>query len=471
MSLIQTLIVDLLVLGSFWGLGILIIRAIVPSSSRFERFALGYPLGSGIYSFLLFILGWMGVAINQISTIIVFCFLFLIALVSGDQRSRIRSLRRQTAVDVGLNMSASRREKATWVILWTLIFIGFFISVGRSYSAYDAAAEWAVEGYGISHDGTIFAGLEWGMWGISYPLNTKLQVATFMFFGQEVLPGSKLIYPAYLVSLVLGCYHFLVKHHVNKIFAGLITLFLLTNPVMFIHGTNGYVNVAFTAALILGVLQLISGIMDKKNNRQFLGGLLLAVAVWTRPEGIVFAVTIALAFLIFSRLAGQKFETSRIFIPIMISAIWMLFAWGGVREGQLGNAIKSMLIGITNGDYNLFELYLIPRLFVERAIDPDNWGAFIPVVGLLVIAAWITRAWRKELLYQFMLIVIIVFCAIPMGIYYAVSFEPFNDQFVNVLRRDFDRSFLPAFTAMTMYASILWAEQAPKIVEEDLEIE
>ena len=456
-NVLVALFLDLIVLGSFMALGLVIVKGIAPSLTRMECFALAYPVGSGIYSFSLFLFGWLGLRINKISTIVVYGLLFLLGigyLYLNSHRSIF-----QESVNTEKQLSVQdfpTSEKVIWAVFGLFIVIAFLLSVGRSYSAYDAASEWAVEGYGIALEGSIWAGKTWGMWGISYPLNTKLQVATFKLFGNELLPGSKLLYPTYLLALCLGIYHFWISNHIPKSLAGLGMLFIITNPVMFTHATNGHVNVAFTTSFVLGAIQLIQGIIKQSKGRHILGGVLLAIAAWTRPEGIGFSVATVVILLAISRLNRQRFHFTNSAIPIAVSALWMLFAWNGVSGGQLGNAVRSMLSGISRGDLNLQQLYLIPRIFIERAILPENWGAFLPVVFTLIIIALIANDSWSFSVNWYLLGVVLLTCIIPLGIYYAVSYEPFDDKFIQVLRRDFDRAFLPAFTMLTVYAFNLW---------------
>jgi len=441
--MLTSVLVDLSILAIFILLGLQLARCVAPEADHLLLAGVAFPLGTGIYTWCVFCLAWVGLPLGRGLLACVAA-----ALLIGSVLFR-RAKRRPGGGDakpVEGSISTGMLDRALWGALGVLLLVALALSVGRSYSAYDAAAGWAVKGYGIALEGELDAGREWGLFGLGYPLNIMLQVATFSLFEGETLPGSKLLFPLYLVAVCLGSYRFWRKYGVSSRQALLATAFLATNPVVFLHATNGYANLAFAATLTLGTLLSLEGILEGNGGLQGIGGLLLGIAAWTRPEGIGFSVVVVLGLLLLQALA--RIGTVRV-LPWLVpgAAIvlgWNAFAWRAVMVGHLGETIQAVPSGLTLADGNLFELYLIPRLFLERAISPGNWGLFLPAVltlSLLGLAA--RRSWQRPVILSLFVLSMIV-AAIPVLIYYARSFAPSAD-FQEILRRDFDRAFLPSF--------------------------
>jgi hypothetical protein len=448
--MLTSLLIDLVILATFVLLGLQLARAIAPAADRLLLTSVAFPLGSGIYTWCVFCLAWVGLSIGR--GLMAFVAVALLAgslLLGRITRPRAGA----SALPTRVPARASVPDRLIWGILGALLIAALALSVGRSYSAYDAAAGWAVKGYGMALEGELEAGRVWGLFRLGYPLNIMLQIATFSLFEGEVLPGSKLIFPLYLVAVCLGGYRFWRKYGVPSRPALLATAFLATNPVAFLHATNGYANLAFAATLTIGILLSVEGLLESSGSLLGIGGLLLGIAAWTRPEGIGYYLAVVLGLVLLR--ARARIVSRRALAWLAPGAVivlgWYAFAWKAVMVGHLGETIRAVPSGLTLGDANLLELYLIPRLFLERAISPGNWGLFLPAVlalSLLGLAA--RRSWQRPLMLSLVVLTLIA-AALPVLIYYARAFAPSTD-FQAVLRRDFDRAFLPGFFMLCITA-------------------
>ena len=457
--MLTSLLIDLSILAIFILLGLQLARCIAPGADRLLLTSVAFPLGSGVYTWCVFCLAWIGLPLGRG----LLAFVAAALLVGSVLFRRVsRGPVRGEANLVGGPADAGMRDRALWAALGVLLLVALALSVGRSYSAYDAAAGWAVKGYGIALEGELDAGREWGLFGLGYPLNIMLQVATFSLFEGETLPGSKLLFPMYLVAVSLGSYRFWRKYGVSSRPALLATGFVATNPVVFLHATNGYANLAFAATLTLGTLLNLEGILEDRARIQAIGGLLLGIAAWTRPEGIGFFVAVVLGLFLLWALAGiGTIRALPWLVPGAALALgWNGFAWKALLQSHLGETLQAVPSGLSLSDPNLFELYLIPRLFLERAIDPGNWGLFLPAImalSLLGLAA--RRSWQRPVILSLFVLSMIV-AALPVLIYYARSFAPSAD-FQEILRRDFDRAFLPGFFMLCVTAVLAAAGRTP----------
>src|SRR3989304_4936448 len=126
----------------------------------------------------------------------------------------------------------------------------------------DGIAIWSVKGYGIAAAESIFGARQWGAFGLHYPLNLPLAIAAVRLIDGDVLPGSKIVFALFYLTLVLGCYVFLLRGGMLARVAALGTLLIATTPIVLDHGTNGYANLPMAAYLVLGGLFAIHGMVD-----------------------------------------------------------------------------------------------------------------------------------------------------------------------------------------------------------------
>jgi len=332
-------------------------------------------------------------------------------------------------------------------LFYGLLFLCFlvvaYLSVTRSYSTWDAIGIWGIKGYGIAKEGTIFAGERWGSHGLTYPLNIPLQISFFRLLDGDLSPGSKLIFPMYYISLILGAFHFW-KRKMEWKFAALGALFLASLPILFEHGTIGYANLPFTTYLALGLLQIIDGISNENWREQLLGGLLLGLATWTRPEG-VFLVTFALgAVLIGSR--ALKFGTIQFFavLPpvILIAGIWQVFTVSSGSQGLIGSALKSAGASWTRMEFHPDALYWTARYLARQSLEFKIWGVLVPLI-LLILAINIRKLKPKEFPMPFLLLVAGVVVGGAVVLYYYLA--SFVSDLIYLLGTSVNRTFMPAW--------------------------
>lgn len=423
-------------------LGAAVLTVIDSETSAQEVAGFSFPLGSSVLTFVLFLAGWAGLKIDLRLTLGGAVSLLLISLLV-IRRQRRRRLG-------GLAMAFKDWTHPQGLLLMSLVLlllVAAFIGVGRSYSSYDAAAGWAIKGYGIALQGDVQAAADWGTWGKAYPLNLPLQIGLFEVVGGDGATLSKLIFPIYLGSLLAGCYWFWRRHRVPRTAAILTLLIIATIRLVFYHATIGYANLPFATYLVLGTLLAIEGWEGQRPRLLAISGLMLGSAAWTRAEGLGFValifITLALPHIALRRRLPRGRVLPTVLIPPAVAVPWLLFARQGIAASHLGEAASGFLPRVLAGQLNLFQLYLIPRLFAERAAHPDNMGLFVPVV----LALWIAGVWRARPWEDLPLIQAVttsaVMVLVPIGLFYVRSFTR-PDDFRELLVRSFDRAFLPA---------------------------
>jgi len=436
-------LIDITTLGMITFLGIMLIFIIRGRSDNLEFVSLSFPIGAGVLTLLLFLSSWLGVPYTKTSLIGI-SISFFVVLSCGVILVRSKSGRHKAQADAAPSPSASLGLR---LLFYSVLFLCFivvvYLSVSRSYSTWDAIGIWGIKGYGIAKEGTIFAGERWGSHGLTYPLNIPLQISIFRLLDGDVLPGSKLIFPMYFLSLILGTYRFW-KRHIEWKFAAMGALLLASLPIVFEHGTIGYANLPFTTYLLLGLLHVLDGISDRDGRGQILGGLLLGLATWTRPEGIFLVIFALGAVLIGSR--ALKFGEIRLFAVlspiILIAGIWQGFSASIGSQGLVGSAVQSAWRSWSQAEFHPDALYWTARYLARQSLELKIWGGLVPLI-VLILAVNLRKLKPREFPLPFLLLIAGVMVGGAVALYYYLA--SFVSDLIYLLGTSVNRTFMPAW--------------------------
>lgn len=440
-----------LLLFAVLAIGFLVSRALFSAPGWLEYAAFSFPLGTGLTTFVLFLMSWAGIRLTWVTLTLEVVLL----LAFGILLSRSLTIDRQGG-------STGQRLALGGLLLPFLLGLGIlaaYLSIARSHSTYDVTGGWAVKGYGIALEGTIFAAREWGLWSLAYPLNIPLLHTAFMLVGAESIPLSKLVPTLYSFSLLFIVLRYWQGQGLAAPLAALGILVLATNPLIFLHSTMGFANLPFSCYLIGAILLGLEG-MKKEDRRLLLAaGVILGIGTWTRAEGIGYSLVILLTFLLLGLIEGGRQRAGSVLwivSPVALFGLtWMTFGWRAVGDSHLGVAMRGVLPQMMDGQLNLTQLYLVPRLFLERAVHIENWGLFVPIVlglGTVGIVGYLIHQrpldWGPLLFAGAM-------SAVPVGLFYVRSFTRIED-FRELLIRSFDRAFLPGYYMLVIAAFVIF---------------
>lgn len=449
----------MLLLLAVLAIGIQVGRVLLAEAGWLDLAGLAFPLGSGVTTFALFLMSWAGLPLTWASLTLELVILLALGTFLVDRLAAGMA-----------NADPANAARARRILLPFLLGVGIlaaYLSIARSHSTYDVTGGWAIKGYGIALEGSIFAARDWGLWGLAYPLNIPLLHTAFMLVGAESIPLSKLIPTLYTLSLLFIIFRYWSVRGVATPLIVLGILFVATNPLIFLHSTMGFANLPFACYLLGAILLGLDG-MRRQDRRVLLSaGVLLGLATWTRAEGVGYALVILLTFLLQWLVEGRKSGlgwTPWMAVPVALFALtWMAFGWQAVGDSHLGVAIRGVLPRIREGELNLAELYLVPRLFLQRALGIENWGLFVPIVLGLATVGLVGILLRRRRLPWGPLLFAGATSAVPVGLFYVRSFTRIED-FQELLIRSFDRAFLPGYFMLVAAAVVIfsqgWTEDA-----------
>ncbi len=465
-------VLGLLVIAAFAALGAVIVRLVLGAPDKLALLGLSVPVGGGLFSWFLFMISWAGIPLTALTSVLV--WLLLMAVSVGLLKGGWPRLDVFPCV-----WTPDRNQLERWVRLGGWVAFGLltglatFLSVAHAYGSWDAAAGWAAKGYGIAKEGTIFAGEVWGAWALTYPLNLPLQIAQFQLFGHDLVPLSKVIYPIYLASLGMGAYRFWRLQGVSNILSSLGMIFIITVPHLYLHGTRGYANLPLAAYLVQAVLWGIIGLRRGDRRALLMGGLLLGLGGWTRAEAFTYCLGIVIALWLSFWLAGvRKFNLLWWLVPpLIITGAWLVFGWHWVSADRLGgSAFKNLLTAWHGGDFHLRQLYLIPRLLYDRALELNRWGSLFQVAGALVILRLHTVRPKANTSVFAAFTATALVSAVAVGLFYLQSYS-LGSTFQQVLTESFDRAFFPAAVLMVTTAVRMYSSRAVEPVGESISAE
>lgn len=459
---ILTLLLDLCTLAGIAFIGCLIANLCLKKMSLVQALILSVPLGAGGLSWMIFLLSWAGVPLTRVMVLITFAGVAVVLIALRWLQTRphfsLLSIERPT-----WNWRTVVQKNKWFYIFAGLVILflgsaGLVIAIGRGYSLYDDLAIWGLKGYVMAdHHDILAAGWSSGH-GLAYPLNLSLNVSVFRLISGDLLPGSKFIFFLLPAALFLGIYRFLRHYGVPAWFAILGVLGLLSCPIIYQHSTSGFANLPFTAYLVLGALYSIEGLVEKRYGSLMVGSLLLAFAGWTRPEGIGYAITIALALVIFQWLRKGALNPKATFLWLAaivgIPGIWFIFSFVYVKHDQVGGALQAMSASIRSGSFLLENIGYITRYAIQDLQNISVWGIFLPAAGVILIISLLKIIRRPNPVALLLLPAALITILGPLVLFYVEFFQ--NTDYETFLMVSFARAFFPAavfFTILSVTAA------------------
>lgn len=447
-SLTTAFVIDLVICGLFFYLGFQITSIIFHGHSRHHAVIAGIPIGVGTLTWVIFLASWAGVPLSLGSIVVI--YIALIITVSMAKRFLLTKVHNPgTTFSIQSLLSDDPLPRAafiaTFLLLALLLGMGIVISVGRGYSLYDGIVNWATKGYGIALEGSVYAGQKWGGHHLEYPQNIHIMIAIFKFADGDILPGSKLILPLFHMSLLFGCYIALRGQRVPPTVAliGLLTLFSI--PMIFKHETIGWGNFIFTTYIVLGAIYFSEGIANHKTDRQILGGLLLAFATWTRPEGIVSWAALIIGSTVGLRLLRRRVSLTKwLLLTVLIPASYLFFSSGFLQSGEIGVTLKRFFESFTNGTFSLQPLSFLLGYSWRKLSYVRDWGYILPVViflGIVLVGTLKKRKIEPNILTYIIATGITIL--IPLAIFF-VAYTHKANHYTGFLNMSFNRAMMPA---------------------------
>lgn len=415
-------------------LGFLVVSIILRDEADFlEKVSLSYPLGAGLVTMQMFIIGIMRIP---------FELWYLLPLFIAEIVILSFYLRKLKIVSVPLSFKLSPLVAiiiSISIIKLTTVFLETFF---RPIYAWDAWANWSAGAKLFYHNKGLlldkpeeFLGKGYVLRIISYPLHNPLMqtwIALFAGNFDEVL--VKFWSPLYLLSMSLMLY-WLVKKESNELISSIVLIIFLSSPLLCYHSIEVYADLCLGAYIFFSTISFLYFMNGRKNYLPLIA-LFVAEGLFTKDEAIFFGIPLILSVIIY--LLHQKSFKRSLFslIPVIYILPWYIF--------KISN---SLTIG---AEFIKFDLTFHPDVLPEIIFHLLTFQNFNTVFIAFPLLLFLSGISDRKLLH--ILGPIIFYTCFFVSIYMFTSF--YYEQFIQ--GTVFFRNMLTLYPAIMLLDTLLF---------------
>ncbi len=407
-------------------LGFLIVSVLLrdeKNAGLLERLCLAYPIGAGIVTVQMFLLGLMRIPLtlwfSASPPLLEIAGLYFLIKKRRIPLSGRPSLGLVSEI---IGSSASGLKKTALVILFALasakvgaIFIETYL---RPIFAWDSFANWSAgaKAFYYSH-GLLLDGRPEDFFGrgllnrnANYPpFNPLMQVWMSLWVGKFDDVLVKLWSPLYLFSMATYLYLFMARETSRLVSLGVLVIFL-SSPLLSVHAIEVYSDVPLSVYILFSLIMFLQA-MRGKNSYWALMGLYAGEALFTKDEAPFFV------------------------IPLLMSAF--LFYWKGrARNALSGRMIAGSLMGLLlplpwfvfkfshglgfGADYVTVAFTFRPEMIKKATVimlSLQNFNVFLPFFPFLLVLSW-----RPPREFYFLLFPVVCYAIFFMLVYSLTEF-------------------------------------------------
>ncbi len=266
----------------------------------------------------------------------------------------------------------------------------FFRALIKPIESYDAVAIYAIKSkiffIAKAIPETYFPILIHGFPHPDYPLNIPLS-ETFFYIAMGSLNDQlvKIIFPLFFLGILILLYY-AIRRFASRTYALLFTFLLASIPHFNAYAANAYQELPLSFYYFSSALLLFSWIEDKKSLRPLvLSAIMVALAGWTKNEGLMYCAINTVLVLFFSMRTIRKDMTWKtLFAPIAYIVIvgLLLLPWIWIKH-KFGIANDEINLANLNPVYLFNQIHKLVPIFYElqkQLFGPKKWILLWPVV-------------------------------------------------------------------------------------------
>jgi hypothetical protein len=316
----MTVIIGILAIILF---GYLFVNFIYPKFSVLEKITVGYLLGIGIFTLVLFVVNIRGIpyGINPSSIILLLLIIISIALNYIFKTNKYLKFNLDLQKIIKELIRYSRLEKFLIFSIAFLAINSFLINIYWPVTEWDSLVLYDFRAKIFPITGFMNEAISLGYF-FGYPLLTSLAHMWVYLLGGE---NPMFLYSLFYLSLIICFYFALTRSVHSRKFALLFTLLLAVSNLIFEHSTWAYTNLPYSIFLFTGITYGYLWQKEKDWGLLFISAIFVGLSIWTRTAepfwlGIVLTVII---FLLIKKKILQAFIYP--VIVVMIRNPWIKF--------------------------------------------------------------------------------------------------------------------------------------------------
>lgn len=379
------------------GVGLPLVLLILPKQNFVAIVGLSFPLGIGIFTFVMFLTNIFGIGFSLLNE-------FLILLILSTPLMALTGKRVKNFfvgfVDAFKKSKWSSVEKVMLAALVFLILTSFLNTFYWPVHIWDSVVLYDFRGHVFAQTGFMKAAFI-DAYYYSYPLLTSL-AHTIVYLAGGRYP--QLIDSLFYLSLGLGFCGFL-REFISRRMSLIFTLILLTVQPIFYHSLLSLTNLPFSVYLSLGAVCVY--LWDKKREVGYLilSALLTGLSTWTRSSEPFWLGILLVVFIVsvYRRRLFNVLTYSLFFFPILEG--WKVFQSYLARLDPPDAITAAGYSKILPGLFNIQNWWLIIGYLYEHVVKP--WGAVFAVFILAILLLFLLRKVRKYFLVFFITFVLL----------------------------------------------------------------
>lgn len=268
------------------------------------------------------------------------------------------------------------------------VVYAFFRALIKPIEAYDAIAIYAIKSkiffLAKAIPQNYFPSLIHGFPHPDYPLNIPLS-ETFLYMAMRNLNDQlvKMIFPLFFVGILCILY-FAIRRFASRAYALLFTFLLASVPMFNAYAANAYQELPLAFYYFASAIFLFAWIKDKGDLRILgLSAVLVALAGWTKNEGMLYCVINAFLVLVVSVLARKdtpwKVALAPVLYVFIIALILAPWIWIKQRFGIVNDEISLLNLNPVYLFKQLHKLGPILYEFQKQLFGPKKWILLWPI--------------------------------------------------------------------------------------------
>jgi len=356
-----------------------------------ERLCFSYPLGTGLLTIQMFVLGLLRVPLTLVNTSLpIVAEIVLLSVLIVIQKITIMPKPSFGFRDEFLSTNIPRIKKVALLlfILWAgAKLFSVFVETGlRPIFAWDAWANWSVgaklfyaaKSLLLDSPPQDFFASGAVLRITAYPLhNPMMQMWISLWNGgfDEVL--VKFWNPVYLLCLA-GCLYIMAKKELNALTAMMMLVVFLGSQLMSYHAIEAYSDLALSTYLLLAAISFLYA-MRGREAFWILTGVFSAEALFTKDEALFFIAPLCISAVIYIWKDSidrrrKQYEIIKLAAPLLLAAPWYFFKFSHAL-GLGANHIKL--------EFTFHPEIILPAL--QQLYSLENFNVIIVFFPLLLL--------------------------------------------------------------------------------------
>lgn len=274
--------------------GWLVVGLMARSFPQIERCLLAYPLGYGLFTWLLFLGRLVGIPFTPRASSLLLTFLILILI------TITKVLRRSLFPPISISnlshwwSSLAKNERISLVLLIIVCWLPLLPSWFWPVKDWDSIVLYDYRAKLFADTGSWDLGIERGYF-FGYPLHTSLSHTWLRYWG---MTHPALLHYGWFIVFI-AWFWFKLRQQTSAFWASWWSMIIAISPGIFGHAQMTYTNLTYTVLIVMAYIYAAEWIVrPKQQSSIWLAAVLLGLSIWTRTAEPFWLVMLVLIWIL-----------------------------------------------------------------------------------------------------------------------------------------------------------------------------